>query len=151
MTGDPGPIGNANIGAACAIYDEHGRILLVRQTYGRFNWEFPGGLCLPEEAPSDGAQRELEEETGLRLPVGRLSGVYYEAEHWSGSMLHFLFRFAPPESGSPVARPPEIGEVGWFALDDLPRPMSDFTEQRVLDALQDAVAYRVIEGREWRD
>jgi 8-oxo-dGTP pyrophosphatase MutT (NUDIX family) len=95
--------------------------------------------------------RELEEETGLKLSVGSLAGVYFEPEHQFGPALHFVFRFDPPRSGSPVARPPEIGEVGWFALDDLPRPISDFTEKRALDALRAGVAYRVIHGREWRE
>jgi 8-oxo-dGTP pyrophosphatase MutT (NUDIX family) len=151
MTADPGPIGTANIGAACAIFDSGGRILLVRHTYGKLNWEIPGGICLPDEAPSDGAARELQEETGLHVSGGSLSGVYYERQHWSGAMVHFVFRFTPPISGRPAARPPEIGDVGWFALDDLPRPISDFTEQRARDALGDAVAYRIIDGRDWRE
>ncbi|MEA2673920.1 MAG: hypothetical protein QOI92_1112, partial [Chloroflexota bacterium] len=32
------------VGAACAIFDDQGRVLLVHHTYGRLNWEIPGGL-----------------------------------------------------------------------------------------------------------
>ena len=60
-----GPIGNANIGSAAAIFDDLGRVLLVKHTYGNFNWGMPGGIALPAEEPSLAAARELEEETGL--------------------------------------------------------------------------------------
>jgi 8-oxo-dGDP phosphatase len=53
-------------GAACAIFDSHGRVLLVRHTYGRLNWELPGGGSEPGEGPDETAARELREETGLR-------------------------------------------------------------------------------------
>jgi len=145
-----GPIGSANIGAASAIFNGRGRVLLVRHTYGRFNWEMPGGVALPAEEPSLAAARELREETGLELPQGTLSGVYYEPGHDFGPMLHFVFRHDDRDGLAPVANPPEIGDVGWFALDALPAPISDFTEQRIRDALARGVAYRVIAERTWR-
>ena len=53
------------VGAACAIFDDQGRILLVHHTYGRLNWEIPGGLVEAGESPDEGALRELVEETGV--------------------------------------------------------------------------------------
>lgn len=50
----------------------------------------------------------------------------------------------------PVARAPEIGDVGWFALKSQPRPMSDFTEM-ARDAQRDEVMYHVIGLRSWRE
>ena len=150
MSGDPGPIGKANIGSASAIFDGRGRVLLVKHTYGHFNWEIPGGIALPAEAPARTAQRELEEETGLRLPEGALSGVYYESVHRLGPMIHFVFRFIEQEGLDAKSNPPEIGDVGWFEVTDLPAPMSDFTETRIRDAQSAEVVYRVISGRTWR-
>jgi 8-oxo-dGTP pyrophosphatase MutT (NUDIX family) len=144
------PFGSANIGAACALFDLAGRVLLVRHTYGRLNWELPGGACLPGEEPAAGARRELEEEAGLNVGGGRLSGVYFEPGHERGPTLHFVFRLERPIGVEPVARPPEIDAVGWFALDDLPAPISDFTELRARDALRDRVAYAVVPERQWR-
>jgi 8-oxo-dGTP diphosphatase len=148
---DPGPIGSANIGAAAAIFDNEGRVLLVKHTYGRFNWEIPGGISLPGEPPFDGARREVSEETGLILADGEFSGVYYEPGHDFGPMLHFVFRFVWDGKRDPVAQPPEIGQLGWFALGELPVPMSDFTEQRIRDALAGAAVYRMVAGRKWRE
>ena len=47
------------MGAACAIFDGRGRILLVHHTYGRLNWELPGGIVEAGEAPDEAARREL--------------------------------------------------------------------------------------------
>lgn len=148
--GDIGPIGNANIGAASAIFDERGRVLLVRHTYGHLNWEIPGGIAVPDEAPSFAAQRELREETTLELAEGELSGVYYDRYARFPPMLHFCFRFARQDALKPVAQLPEIGDLGWFDLDALPAPMSDFTELRIRDALEQQVAYRLVTPRVWR-
>jgi 8-oxo-dGTP pyrophosphatase MutT (NUDIX family) len=147
---DTGPIGNANIGSAAAIFDDRGRVLLVKHTYGNFNWSLPGGLALPAEEPSLAAARELQEETGLVLMAGEISGAYYEPGHDFGPMLHFVFRFQYDPSQSPVAMPPEIGELAWCELDDLPLPISDFTENRVRDALGTGFTYRVVTERVWR-
>jgi 8-oxo-dGTP diphosphatase len=149
--GDIGPIGSANIGSAAAIFDDRGRVLLVKHTYGNLNWSMPGGIALPVEEPSVAAARELEEETGLRLAPGSISGLYYEPGHDFGPMLHFVFRFAWDPSQTPVPIPPEIGELAWCDLDDLPGPISDFTETRIRDAAATTgFAYRVVTERVWR-
>ena len=150
MSDDTGPIGSANIGSAAAIFDGRGRVLLVRHTYGRLNWSLPGGIALPAEEPSLAAVRELREETGLVLEPGEISGAYYEAGHDFGPMLHFVFRFANDPDQAPVATPPEIGEIRWCDPDDLPVPISDFTENRIRDALAPGFKYRVVTGRVWR-
>jgi ribonuclease HI/8-oxo-dGTP pyrophosphatase MutT (NUDIX family) len=146
----PGPIGSANIGAACAIFDGDGRVLLVHHTYGRHNWEIPGGIALPGESPLIAAQRELREETTLVVGGGLLTGVYFEPGHRFGPMVHFVFRFDAPPGATPTAQPPEISELGWFSLGSLPSPISDVTERRIRDALTDHAAFDVIEARIWR-
>lgn len=140
------------LGAACAIFDAAGRVLLVHHTYGRLNWELPGGLVEQGEAPHEGALRELLEETGLRGSTGRLTGAYFEADHALGQMLHLVFRVPFDERQEPVASSPEISEVRFWPLDRLPRPISDFTERRIRDALVDArVAVARVGTRRWRE
>jgi 8-oxo-dGTP diphosphatase len=148
--GPIGPIGRFAAGAACAIFDPAGRVLLVRHTYGRHNWELPGGVVQPNEAPAAAAERELAEETALGMRAGPLTGVYFEAGHDFGPMLHFVIRVEPPPASAPVAQPPEIDKVGCFATDDLPSPISDFTERRIRDAVAGGAAFAVIDGRTWR-
>ena len=139
------------VGAACAIFDERGRVLLVRHAYGRLNWELPGGAAEPGEAPDETARRELLEETGIHPALDRLAGVYFEPDHEFGPMLHFVFRYRWDRGLAPVPSSPEIDEIGYWPLDCLPTPISDFTERRVREAAADAPAAVVaIETRLWR-
>ena len=138
------------LGAACAVFDREGRVLLVHHTYGRLNWELPGGLVEPGESPDDGARRELLEETGLNLELDRLTGVYDEPDHDLGPALHFVFRFGWRDELRPAASSPEVSEVGFFPPDDLPRPISDFTERRLRDARGGSAArVQRVDGRRW--
>ena len=143
------------MGGACALFDDDGRVLLVRHTYGRLNWELPGGGAEPGESPDETAIREVREEIGLEVAIDRMTGVYYEVGprpgHDHGPILHVVFLVHPTSDSSPVAMPPEIDAVGWWPLDALPTPISDFTERRIRDAAGGGQAgVTRIEGRSWR-
>lgn len=140
------------LGAACVVLDEQRRVLLVHHTYGRLNWELPGGVAEPGEAPDETARRELLEETGLRAELGDLTGVYFEPDHEVGAMLHFVFRCAWHNRLRPVASSPEVSEVRYWHVDDLPGPISDFTERRIADAARGGpVRVARVDGRQWRE
>jgi 8-oxo-dGTP diphosphatase len=133
--GDEISVARTALGAGCAIFDRDGRILLVHHTYGRMNWELPGGLVERNELPDVAAARELLEETGLTADLDGLAGVYLEPGHEFGPMLHFVFRACWNPGLKPLASSPEVSEASYWSLDDLPRPISDFTERRIRDAL----------------
>ena len=148
---DEFPVARTAVGAACVILDGDGRVLLVHHTYGRLNWELPGGLAEAGEAPDQTAIRELLEETGLHAEPGRLTGVYFEPGHDLGQMLHFVFRCAWDASVAPIASSPEVSEVGFWPIDGLPGPISDFTERRIRDALSDGPLHvALVPARQWR-
>ena len=56
------------VGAVLAVVHE-GSVLVLRQPH-RTGWSLPGGLLDRGEAPHRGVERELLEETGLRVRVG---------------------------------------------------------------------------------
>lgn len=60
---------------AALIYDDAGRLLLVRQRDGGV-WSTPGGSMEPDETPADAVVRETWEETGLLVEPRRIAGVY---------------------------------------------------------------------------
>jgi 8-oxo-dGTP diphosphatase len=142
--GYTGPPPVIAMGAACAIFDSEGRVLLVRHTYAGLNWELPGGGAEPGESPDETAIREVTEETGLDIVLERLTGVYYEPdprpEIGHGPLVHFVFTARPTDGRSPVVSSPEISEIRSWPPDELPRPISDFTERRIRDALTGGAA-----------
>ena len=58
------------------VHDEAGRLLLIRrgQPPAQGSWSVPGGRCRTGESPEDACVRELAEETGLVVTVGRRAG-----------------------------------------------------------------------------
>ena len=69
--------GHFGVGVAALIRDEGGRIMLVHRTYSRDEPRaLPGGwLEGGDEAIERGLERELLEETGLRVRVGGVKAV----------------------------------------------------------------------------
>ena len=120
------------IGAAAAVFDDEGRVLLVRHTYGPLNWEVPGGASEPGESVVETALRELREETGLDAEAESLTGIYWNAER---DAHHFVFLCRATDGHAPAPSSPEISDCAWFSPEELPRPISDFTTRRIQDAL----------------
>lgn len=121
------------LGAAAVIRDIDGRILLVKHSYGKLNWELPGGAVEAEESVADAAIREVREETGLLVTAERLTGIYYMADNDSH---HFVFLCKPVDAyQEPRPDRVEITDCGYFPPEALPRPISNFTEGRIQDAL----------------
>ncbi|MBM7564914.1 NUDIX hydrolase [Paenibacillus sacheonensis] len=123
-----------SIGAAAVIVDAEGRILLVKHSYGKNNWDLPGGKSEANESAQQTAAREVLEETGLNVEVGQLTGIYYEAGR-DHDMHHFVFLATIVKGQVPVPSSPEILECRYCSIDEWPRPISDFTRKRIVDAL----------------
>ncbi|MFC9711341.1 NUDIX domain-containing protein [Paenibacillus sp. NPDC056933] len=136
------------VGAAAVIMDSEGRILLVKHNYGKYNWELPGGLSELNESAEDTAKREVFEETGLEVAVGRLTGVYYEPAH---DMHHFAFMCKAVHNQQPQPDAAEVTECKYYNVDDLPRPISDFTIARIQEALNtdSNQLFHIIGPRQW--
>lgn len=56
------------------MHDLDGRILLC-DTMFKADWELPGGIVEPYESPRQGAIREVREELGIDIELGRLLAV----------------------------------------------------------------------------
>ena len=140
------------IGSAAVIVDQAGQVLLVRHTYGERNWEVPGGVLEGNESAEAAARREAREETGVTLELHALSGIYWEPAWGATGGHHFVFcaRLAADSPRPTVTDPAEISELGWFARDALPRPISDFTIRRIDDALAgQAPSITPVAERQW--
>ena len=65
-----------NVGGEAAIFDEEGRILLMKRADDG-TWCLPCGFVDPGESPDETAVREVREETGLDVRVLDLVSVYH--------------------------------------------------------------------------
>src|SRR5579859_5860071 len=115
----PGPLklvylrlryGRYGVGVAALIRDEYGRVLLVRRTYSREEpWAFPGGwLEGHDEGIECGLERELLEETSLRVRVGAVKAV--ERAGFAVVLLMDTELLDPPAAFRASA---EISELAW--------------------------------------
>ena len=136
-----------HLGAAAVIFDGFGRVLLVRHSYGRRGWELPGGGRRAKESLQQAVLRELREELGLEALTAELRGVYYEPEY---DQHHFAFLCRLPDERDPTPSSAEIVDCAYWPVDALPRPINDFTTQRIRDAQSTGpVAIRVLGPRQW--
>ncbi|MGF0173202.1 NUDIX hydrolase [Streptomyces sp. Marseille-Q5077] len=94
------------------------------------HFHVPAGTLEEGETATAGAVREAAEELGLVLREEDLELVH-TVHHWTGEddpRLHLFFR-VNRWAGHPVnTEPHKCAGLDWYPLDDLPRPMVDFTE-----------------------
>ena len=122
--------------ASAFIFDDTGRLLLIRENYGRRRYGPPGGQIEAGESPRQAVIREAREEICARVDVEGLIGIYYFSgrEPW----LAFAFR-CRIQSGQPAVPPTgEIAQVGWFDPDDLPSPLTNLLPRVLPDAVGNA-------------
>lgn len=124
MTGDAATwrssLPRKRMGAGVLIRDERGRVLLVEPTYKAY-WEIPGGAVEADESPRTACVREVEEELGLRLEIGRLLCIEWqgpEAERSESLML--VYDGGVLTDTSDVRLPSdELASFGFLGADEL--------------------------------
>lgn len=122
-------------------------ILLVRRSDTGF-WTVTSGILDPGEDPAPAGTREIYEETGVVAEAVRLAGVWAmpSITYPNGDKCRYLdtvmeFRWV---SGEPRVNDEESIEVGWFALDALPQPLSPHQERKIQWALDSAAPAQFI-------
>ncbi len=117
--------------AVTALIIREGRVLLTRRINEpqQGQWTLPGGFMDAGEDPARAAERECLEETGLVVQAGELLRVLTGREHPRGADLLLAYR-AEIVSGE-LAAGDDAGEVGFFALDNLP-PLAFESTRKIL-------------------
>jgi 8-oxo-dGTP pyrophosphatase MutT (NUDIX family) len=116
-------------GAQAAIVDGS-RVLLQLRPFPP-GWELPGGHVEREEDPAATAVREAEEETGYRIVIRGLVGVY----SWSGLRNAADAVFLAEIAGGKKRWSIEALRTVFVTADRIPRTAFPWCRQRVYDAL----------------
>lgn len=116
-----------HVGAICVVERADGHLLLVRQSYRRGGWGFPGGLLRRGEEPADAARRELREELGIDVELDGVPTVVIEPAMRRVDVI-FTARLAEgsaqPEG---TTHSPEITAARWFPPNGLPELLPEAT------------------------
>ena len=113
------------------VTNEFNQALFIRRDDSR-TWAQPGGAVERGETPTEALEREVEEETGLKVKPVRLVGLYYRAERPDG-LLMFTFRCI--QRGGELRASEESPSVGFLPVAPLPRPMLPVHRERLERAL----------------
>jgi len=117
---------------------EGGAILLVKQNYGQGYWSLPGGEMEQGESIEQAVIREVKEETGMDICLGRLIGVYSKPDECG-----LALTFKGTVVGGALRASNEISEAAYFTTDSLPQHVRPHFYQRVRD-FQDNLPYAVV-------
>lgn len=124
--------------------------ILLMQRSDNGHWGLPGGYVEPGESVAAAAAREVEEETGIRIEVGRLIGVYSDPKRqvidYSGDRrvqaVNLCFEGVALATGEPTT-PDETLATGFFPVNALPEPFVPIHGVRIEDAVANQPMARV--------
>jgi 8-oxo-dGTP diphosphatase len=119
------------IGVFGIIFDDRQRVLLChRRDYDL--WNLPGGGMEKGESPWDGVLREVMEETGLKVEIIKLLGIYSKPD-----VNEIVFSFLCKPIAGKLTLNDEADKIEYFEIDKLPSNTSPKQVERIKDALKD--------------
>lgn len=142
------------VAAGALVTNDEGDILLVNNPHR--GWEFPGGQIENGEDLIEGITREVFEESGIKIKVDRLVGVYSNTKSylgWDNKTIvptKVIFDFLATAIGGDLKCSEESIEVGWFSKDlVLSMIREPWIRDRAMDMIEfnGNIVYRVYSSR----
>ncbi|HLL87737.1 MAG TPA: NUDIX domain-containing protein [Tepidisphaeraceae bacterium] len=130
-------------GVTALVFNDGGEVLLNRRTdNGR--WAVIGGMVDPGEEPAVACAREVLEETGCRVVVERVSGVYLTPviTYPNGHVAQYVTTaFRCRTQDQPRVNDVESTDVRFFPLHELPADLKPDHVTRIQHAVAGSGAY----------
>lgn len=136
-----GKQGRLQVGCSAVILDEKRERALLTRRADNGRWCVPGGAMEAGESAAEACEREVWEETGLRVRASRLIGIYSDPDQLviypSGDKVHFvIISFQAEILSGELGLSNETTEAGFFTLAEMESmPMHGRHRARVEDAL----------------
>ena len=131
---------NAHLVAGAILVDNDDRICLVQEAKGSWGgkWNLPIGHLEPNETTSDGAKREVKEETGYDIELIELLPL----QNVFGEHAFRILYIGKVIGGAPDERnETDTSTVGWFTIDEIKQMLKN-QELRDPGALHDILLYQ---------
>ncbi|WP_216279407.1 NUDIX domain-containing protein [Rhodobacter sp. 24-YEA-8] len=109
-----------------AVFDDAGRILMVRETADAGRWTLPGGWADVNHSPAENAVKETREESGYEVEVIKLAAAWDRTKqmHPAGVFSCAKMFFVCRPTGGAARTGLETSEIGWFTERELPADLS---------------------------
>ncbi len=127
---------NPGVGAAVVVFDNDGRLLLVKRAEKATRpgfWSIPAGFVDYGEEIREAAARELREETGLEVVVGE--PVFVASNFHDPHKLTVGIWFDGVVTGGTLEAGDDAEEADFFSLDELP-PLAFETDEALIARLR---------------
>lgn len=128
-------------GSSVLIFRPDGHLLLQQRNEPQRRWGLLGGLMDLGESAQETAVREVREESSIELDphalqlVGVYSGAHHRVVAPNGDVFYAVITAYAVQVGdaTPKINNAESTAMGWFALDDLPKPLVSSHEAIIAD------------------
>ena len=112
---------HGNVAVKAVMVAPTGKVLICRNHHDKTTWDLPGGTINDGENPKDALIREIREELGARIFVGRPLEVDSFIKPMTGKQtIVILFEVLyPTEEKHFELQAAEIAEMRWVSLEDL--------------------------------
>ncbi|HAX70727.1 MAG TPA: NUDIX domain-containing protein [Anaerolineales bacterium] len=137
-----GKEGQLRVGCSAVIFDKTREKVLLTQRADNGHWCLPGGHMESGESAAEACEREVWEETGLKVRAMRLLGVYSNPDqlviYEDGNKAFFVvLNFEVQVLEGKVGLSDETTDFGWFSLSEMASMRIHANHQmRVEDALR---------------
>jgi len=136
-----GKEGQLRVGCSAIIFDEKREKVLLTQRMDNGRWCLPGGHMESGESAAEACEREVWEETGLKVRATRLLGVYSNPDqlviYKDGTKAFFVvLNFEAQVLEGELGLSDETTAFGWFSLGEMETmPIHANHKLRVEDAM----------------
>ena len=137
-----GKEGELRIGCSATIFDETRQKVLLTQRMDNGRWCLPGGHMESGESAAEACEREVWEETGLKVRATKLLGVYSNPDqlviYKDGQKAFFVvLNFEVEVLEGELGLSNETTAFGYFTLEEMKSmPMHGEHKLRVEDAMR---------------